>query len=41
MTLSTDFIFLTNEVAGFKLGRETRSAGSTTVLLCTAGYIDV
>ena len=41
MTLSTDFIFLTNEIAGFKLGRETRSAGSTTVLLCTAGYIDV
>jgi YesN/AraC family two-component response regulator len=41
MTLSTEFIFLTDEKTGFKLGRETRSAGSTTVLMCTEGFIDV
>ena len=41
MTLFTDFIFLTNEVEGFKICRETRSETSTTVLLCKAGHIDV
>jgi len=41
MTLFTDFIFLTNDVEGFKKCRETRSEVSTTALLCTAGHIDV
>ena len=41
MTLFTDFIFLTNEVEGFKQCRETRSESSTTAILCTAGHIDV
>ncbi len=41
MTLFTDFIFLTNEVEGFKQCRETRSETSTTAILCTAGHIDV
>ena len=40
MTLFTDSIFLTNEIEGFKQCRETRSE-QTTVLLCTAGFIDV
>jgi len=41
MTLFTDFIFLTDEVSGFRQGRETRSEGGTTVLLCSRGHIDV
>jgi len=41
MTLYTDFIFLTNEIDGFKLCRETRAESMTTVLLCKAGHIDV
>lgn len=41
MTLFTDFIFLTNEVEGFKQCRETRSETSTTAILCTAGHINV
>ena len=41
MTLFTDFLFLTDEVEGFKQCRETRSAKSATALLCTRGYIDV
>ena len=41
MTLYTDSIFLTNETEGFKQCRDTRWEISTTVLLCTAGFIDV
>ena len=41
MTLFTDSIFLTNEVDGFRVCRETRSATGTTIILCKAGYIDV
>ncbi len=41
MTLFTDFLFLTDEVEGFKQCRETRSATSATAILCTKGYIDV
>lgn len=43
MTLFTDSIFLTNEVEGFRECREKRSTAvnTMTVLLCTAGHIDV
>ena len=41
MTLFTDSIFLTNDVAGFKKCRDTRSDVSTTAILCLAGHIDV
>ena len=43
MTLSTDLIFLTDEVEGFRECRDKRTtaANSMTVLLCTAGHIDV
>ena len=43
MTLSTDLIFLTDELEGFRECREKRStaANTMTVLLCTEGYIDV
>ena len=42
MILSTDLIFLTDEVEGFRMCRErTTAANSMTVLLCTAGFIDV
>lgn len=41
MTLSTEFVFLTNEIEGFKLCRETRAEYMTTALLCESGYIDV
>ena len=41
MTLFTDSIFLTNEIEGFKQCRDTRWESSTTVLLCTVGFIDV
>ena len=41
MTLSTEFVFLTNETEGFKLCRETRAEFMTTALLCLAGHIDV
>lgn len=41
MLLSTDSILLTDDIDGFRLCRETRSEKSTTVLLCTAGHIDV
>lgn len=43
MTLSTDYIFLTDEKDGFRVCRETRttSANTMTVLLCETGYIDV
>lgn len=41
MTLSTEFVFLTNEIEGFKLCRETRAQYMTTAILCLAGHIDV
>lgn len=41
MTLSTDFIFLTTDIEGFKQCRDERFDTSTTVLLCTQGYIEV
>ena len=43
MTLFTDSIFLTNEKSGFQFCRETRTTNiaTMTVLLCTAGHIDV
>lgn len=41
MTLSNESIFVTNEIDGFRLCRETRSERSTTLLLCQAGHIDV
>ena len=43
MTLYTDLIFITDEKEGFRECREKRttSAKTMTVILCTAGYIDV
>jgi len=43
MTLSTDYLFITDEHEGFRVCRETRSSSTTTmtVLLCEGGYIDV
>jgi len=41
MTLSTDFIYLTDEIEGFKECRDTRFETSTTVLLCKKGFIEV
>ena len=41
MTLFNDSIFITDEVAGIRQCRETRSETSMTAILCQAGYIDV
>ena len=41
MTLFTDSIFLTNELEGFRMCRESRSVDSVTVILCTAGSMDL
>ena len=43
MTLFTEKIFLTDEIEGFRVCRETRtnSTATMTVLYCEAGYIDV
>ena len=41
MTLYTDYLFLTDEIEGFKLCRDTRFESSVTVLLCTNGFIEV
>ncbi len=43
MTLSTDYLFLTDELEGFRVCRETRTTSekTMTVLLCMQGYIDV
>lgn len=43
MTLSTDSIFLTTDVEGFRVCRETRttSVATMTVMYCYNGYIDV
>jgi YesN/AraC family two-component response regulator len=41
MTLFTDSIFLTTEVEGFRVCRETRSESGMSVILCKSGHIDV
>lgn len=41
MILQTDSIFLTNEIEGFVQCRETRSEKSASVILVTAGYMDL
>ena len=41
MTFSTDALFLTDEIAGLRECRETRSATSMTFLLCEAGSINI
>ena len=41
MILSTDSVFLTDEIEGFRFARDTRSETSTTALLCLNGHIDV
>lgn len=43
MTLSTDYLFITDEREGFRECRETRTTSTTTmtVLLCEDGFIDV
>lgn len=41
MTLFTDSLFLTTDVEGFRVCRETRSETGMTIILCTAGHIDV
>ena len=41
MTLFTDSVFLTTDVDGFRVCRETRSESGMTVILCKAGHIDV
>ena len=41
MTLSNQFVFLTTDLDGFRLCRETRTPTGTTAILCTAGWIEV
>ena len=43
MILFNDSLFVTDEQEGFRICRETRttSIATMTVILCTAGYIDV
>lgn len=41
MTLSNNFVFLTTDIDGFRVCRDTRSASGMTVILCQAGHIDV
>lgn len=41
MILHDEYLFLTNEIEGFRQCRNTISVSSTTVLLCKKGYIDV
>ena len=41
MTLYTDFLFLTDDLDGFKLCRDTRFESSVSVILCTKGHIEV
>ena len=44
MILFTDSIFITDEAEGFRICRETRTTSSSmtmTLMLCTAGYIDL
>jgi len=41
MTLSNQYVYLTTDVDGFRVCRETRSESGMTVILCIAGHIDV
>lgn len=41
MTLSTEFVFLTTDIEGFRHCRETRSESGMTVILCKRGHIDL
>ena len=41
MTLANQFVFLTTDMDGFRLCRETRTQTGMTVLLCLEGSIDV
>ena len=41
MTLSNQYVFLTTEVEGFRVCRDTRSAAGMTMILCEKGHIDV
>lgn len=41
MILHNEYLFLTDEVAGFRQFRETLSETSTTMVLCKKGWIDV
>lgn len=41
MTLVNPFVFLTTDIEGFRVCRETRSENGMTVILCKAGHIDV
>ena len=41
MILHNEYLFLTDEVAGFRQFRETLSETSTTMVLCKKGYVDV
>ena len=41
MTLYTDILFLTDDLDGFKLCRDTRFESSVSVILCTKGHIEV
>ena len=41
MTLSNQYVFLTTEVEGFRVCRDTRSASGMTIILCKKGHIDV
>ncbi len=41
MTLYNEYLFLTNEIEGFRQCRETRSESSTTMVFCKKGHIDV
>lgn len=41
MILHNEYLFLTNEIEGFRQCRETRSESSTTMVLCKKGHIDV
>ena len=41
MTLSNQFVFLTTDLDGFRLCRDTRTQDGMTVILCTAGWIEL
>lgn len=41
MILHNEYLFLTDEVAGFRQFRETLSETSSTMVLCKKGYVDV
>jgi len=41
MTLSTEFVFLTTDIEGFRHCRETRSESGMTVIFCKRGHIDL